>query len=46
MPPSKRDTLPLIYANGKLVAVSDLWLDVSVQATRATKRRARLRFEG
>jgi len=46
VPAPQRETLPLIYANDKLIAVSDRWLDASVQATRATKHRARLRLNG
>ena len=39
-----RDRLPLIYAGEKLIAVSDRWLDASVQATAGAGNRARLRF--
>ena len=44
MPPAQREALPLLYANGKLIAVADRWLDASVHATRGTRHRARLRF--
>jgi len=44
IPPSQRDALALVYANGTLIAVSDRWLDASVQATRDTEHRGRLRF--
>jgi tRNA(Ile)-lysidine synthase len=44
VPPAQRESLPLLYANDKLIAVADRWLDASVQASARTKRRARLRF--
>lgn len=44
VPPAQRELLPLICAEGKLIAVADRWLDASVQATRQTRHRARLRF--
>jgi tRNA(Ile)-lysidine synthase len=44
VPPAQRESLPLLYANGKLIAVADRWLDASVQASPRGKRRARLRF--
>jgi tRNA(Ile)-lysidine synthase len=44
VPPAERDRLPLIYANEKLIAVSDRWLDASVQATAKSRHRARIRF--
>jgi tRNA(Ile)-lysidine synthase len=44
VPLAQRDVLPLLYANGKLIAVADRWLDASVHATRDTQHRARLRF--
>ena len=34
--------MPLVYAGRRLVAVADRWLDESVQASPASKRRARL----
>ena len=40
--PAQRARLPLIYSGAKLVAVADLWLDESVQAGPAARRRARL----
>jgi tRNA(Ile)-lysidine synthase len=44
VPPAQREALPLLYANGKLIAVADRWLDASVHATRGTQHRGRLRF--
>jgi tRNA(Ile)-lysidine synthase len=46
VPVSERDSLPLIFAGEKLLAVSDRWLDASVQATRASANRGRFRFSG
>jgi tRNA(Ile)-lysidine synthetase-like protein len=40
VPAHERGAIPLLFANGKLVAVANLWLDASVQATAATKKRA------
>jgi tRNA(Ile)-lysidine synthase len=40
--PAQRARLPLIYSGARLVAVADLWLDASVQATPRSVRRARL----
>jgi tRNA(Ile)-lysidine synthase len=40
VPAHERGAIPLLFADGKLVAVANLWLDASVQATAATKRRA------
>jgi tRNA(Ile)-lysidine synthase len=42
VPPAQRARLPLLYAGARLIAVADLWLDESVQATRASAARARL----
>jgi tRNA(Ile)-lysidine synthase len=42
VPPAERARLPLLYAGARLIAVADLWLDESVQATRASAARARL----
>ena len=42
LPPAQRARLPLVYGAARLLAVADLWLDESVQAHRATRRRARL----
>jgi tRNA(Ile)-lysidine synthase len=44
VPLAQRDALPLLYGDGKLLAVSDRWLDASVHAARGTQHRARLRF--
>jgi tRNA(Ile)-lysidine synthase len=40
--PAQRARLPLVYGGAQLLAVADLWLDESVQAGPATRRRARL----
>ena len=45
VPPALREQLPLLYANGKLIAVADRWLDASVHATSRTRHRARLHFQ-
>jgi tRNA(Ile)-lysidine synthase len=42
VPPAERARVPLLYAGPRLIAVADLWLDESVQATRASAARARL----
>ena len=42
LPPAERVRVPLIFSGSKLVAVADLWLDESVQASPRTRRRARL----
>ncbi|MEJ0040637.1 MAG: tRNA lysidine(34) synthetase TilS [Gammaproteobacteria bacterium] len=44
VPLAERESLPLLYAAGKLIAVGDRWLDASVHAGSRTRRRARLRF--
>jgi len=44
VPPAQRESLPLLYANGRLIAVADRWFDASVHATRRSRHRARLRF--
>jgi tRNA(Ile)-lysidine synthase len=44
VPLADRDTLPLIFAAGSLVAVADLWLDESVQAQASTPLRGRFRW--
>lgn len=41
VPLAERAGLPLVYARGRLVAVADRWLDESVQAGPASRRRAR-----
>jgi len=41
-PVAQRARLPLIFAAQRLIAVADLWLDESVQASAASRRRARL----
>ena len=42
VPVAQRARLPLIFAAERLIAVADLWLDESVQASAASRRRARL----
>lgn len=42
LPPGQRTRLPLVYSGARLVAVADLWLDESLHARPATRRRARL----
>jgi len=42
IPAHARGELPLLFASGKLIAVANLWLDASVQATADTKHRASL----
>ena len=42
VPVGRRAQLPLLFDRGRLVAVADLWLDESVQAHAASRRRARL----
>jgi tRNA(Ile)-lysidine synthetase-like protein len=42
VPAAERGRRPLIYAGDTLVAVAGLWLDESVQASEASRRRARL----
>lgn len=42
VPLEERARLPLVYAGRRLVAVADRWLDESVQASPASRRRARL----
>src|SRR2546430_2342112 len=42
VPGAERARLPLIFAAERLIAVADLWLDESVQASAASRRRARL----
>ncbi len=42
VPVAERARLPLVFAAETLIAVADLWLDESVQASPATRRRARL----
>ncbi len=42
VPVAERGRLPLIFAAGTLIAVAGLWLDESVQASAASRRRARL----
>ncbi len=42
VPPSERTRLPLLFRAGTLVAAADLWLEASVRASRASRRRARL----
>jgi tRNA(Ile)-lysidine synthase len=45
VPPAQRARLPLLYAGARLIAVADLWLDESVQATGAGAARARLAWD-
>jgi len=42
VPPARRAQLPLLFDGGRLIGVADLWLDESVQAHAASRRRARL----
>ena len=42
VPLAERARLPLIFADSTLIAVAGLWLDASVQASAASRRRARL----
>jgi tRNA(Ile)-lysidine synthase len=42
VPVGRRAQLPLLFDRGRLIAVADLWLDESVQAQPASRRRARL----
>ncbi|HEY0768293.1 MAG TPA: tRNA lysidine(34) synthetase TilS [Steroidobacteraceae bacterium] len=42
VPIRERARLPLMFASEKLIAVAGLWLDESVQASAASRRRARL----
>jgi tRNA(Ile)-lysidine synthase len=41
VPLAERAGLPLVYARGRLIAVADRWLDESVQASPASRHRAR-----
>jgi tRNA(Ile)-lysidine synthase len=42
VPVARRAQLPLLFDRGRLVGVADLWLDESVQAHDASRRRGRL----
>jgi tRNA(Ile)-lysidine synthase len=42
VPTEQRARLPLLFNRARMVAVADLWLDASVQAGPAARRRARL----
>ncbi len=42
VPPAERARLPLLFRDGELVAAADLWVDASVHARGAARRRARL----
>jgi tRNA(Ile)-lysidine synthase len=44
VPVPRRAQLPLLFDRGKLIGVADLWLDESVQAHTASRRRGRLRW--
>ena len=44
VPVAERARLPLIFAAETLIAVAGLWLDESVQASAASRRRARLNW--
>ena len=44
LPLAARESLPLIFSTDALLAVADRWIDASVQAGRASRERARLRF--
>jgi tRNA(Ile)-lysidine synthase len=41
LPPAERARLPLVFGGARLLAVADLWVDDSVQAGRAARRRGR-----
>ena len=41
-PPAERARLPLLLRDGELIAAADLWIDASVRARGAVRRRARL----
>jgi tRNA(Ile)-lysidine synthase len=41
LPPAERARLPLVFGGSRLLAVADLWVDESVQAGRAARRRGR-----
>jgi tRNA(Ile)-lysidine synthase len=43
-PLADRAVLPLIFINDHLIAVADRWADHSIQATRDTRHRARIRW--
>lgn len=43
-PLADRAIVPLVFANDRLIAVADRWLDHSVQATSATPHRGRFRW--
>ena len=45
VPIVERARLPLLFSDGKLLAVADLLLDATAQATPTTRRRARLRWK-
>ncbi len=42
VPVARRAQLPLLFDRGRLIGIADLWLDESVQAHAASRRRARL----
>ena len=42
VPPAERARLPLLLRDGELIAAADLWIDASVRARGAVRRRARL----
>jgi tRNA(Ile)-lysidine synthase len=44
VPLMERAHLPLVFADGRLIAVADRWLDDSVQAAAATQNRGRFRW--
>jgi tRNA(Ile)-lysidine synthetase-like protein len=45
VPVAERARLPLLFSDGKLLAVADLLLDATAQATPTARRRARLRWK-
>jgi tRNA(Ile)-lysidine synthase len=45
VPVPRRAQLPLLFDRGRLIGVADLWLDESVQAHAASRRRARLLWQ-
>jgi TilS substrate C-terminal domain len=44
VPVGRRAQLPLLFDRERLIGVADLWLDESVQAYGASRRRARLQW--
>jgi tRNA(Ile)-lysidine synthase len=46
IPAGKRARIPLLYADSRLIAAGDRWIDASIAATVKSRRRARLRWTG